>query len=40
MKKRAGDRDQGERSAVLTQSAYALFGRAPHDDTGTSETFT
>ncbi|MGW3990916.1 hypothetical protein [Streptomyces sp. NPDC004830] len=40
MKKRAGDRDQDERWAVLTQSAYALFSGAPHDDAGTTEHFT
>ncbi|MEU1502187.1 hypothetical protein [Streptomyces sp. NPDC005732] len=40
MKKKAGERDQGERWAVLIQSAYALFSGAPHDDSGTTENFT
>ncbi|MGI5518670.1 hypothetical protein [Streptomyces sp. CA-106131] len=38
-KKKAGGRDQEERWAVLTQSAYALFSGAPHDDWGTTENF-
>jgi len=39
-KKKAADRTQEERWAVLTQSAYALFSGAPHDDEGTTEHFT
>ncbi|GGS81083.1 hypothetical protein GCM10010222_22970 [Streptomyces tanashiensis] len=38
--KKPADRDQEERWAVLTQSAYSLFSGAPHDDTGTTEHFT
>ncbi|MEV8547703.1 hypothetical protein [Streptomyces sp. NPDC051572] len=38
--KKAGERDQEERWAVLTQSAYALFSGAPHDDSGITENFT
>ncbi|MET9077920.1 hypothetical protein ABZX95_38555 [Streptomyces sp. NPDC004232] len=38
-KKRAGERNQEERWAVLIQSAYALFSGAPHDDSGTTENF-
>ncbi|WP_328919652.1 hypothetical protein OG911_02265 [Streptomyces sp. NBC_00208] len=37
--KKAEERTQEERWAVLTQSAYALFSGAPHDDEGTSEHF-
>ncbi|MGM0361728.1 hypothetical protein ACNFRX_17175 [Streptomyces griseoaurantiacus] len=40
MQKKAGERDQEERWAVFTQSAYALFSGAPHDDAGTTENFT
>ncbi|MER6444149.1 hypothetical protein ACFV0H_33270 [Streptomyces erythrochromogenes] len=40
LKKNAKDRDQAERWAVLTQSAFALFSGAPHDDAGTTEHFT
>ncbi|MFD8384944.1 hypothetical protein ACFV2X_41570 [Streptomyces sp. NPDC059679] len=39
VKKKAGERSQEERWAVLTQSAYALFSGAPHDDSGTTEHF-
>lgn len=38
--KKADDRTQEERWAVLVQSAYALFSGAPHDDEGSSEHFT
>ncbi|MFD3701136.1 hypothetical protein ACFWUZ_34290 [Streptomyces sp. NPDC058646] len=38
--KKAAERDQEERWAMLTQSAFALFSGAPHDDTGTTEHFT
>ncbi|WP_055591559.1 hypothetical protein [Streptomyces hirsutus] len=38
--KKAGERDQEQRWAMLTQSAYALFSGAPHDDSGTTENFT
>lgn len=38
--KKPADRDQEERWAVLTQSAFNLFSGAPHDDTGTTENFT
>lgn len=38
-KKNAKDRDQAERWAMLTQSAFALFSGAPHDDAGTTEHF-
>lgn len=37
--KKAKDRTQGERWAMLTQSAYALFSGASHDDAGTTDTF-
>ncbi|MEV6962676.1 hypothetical protein AB0M97_26550 [Streptomyces sp. NPDC051207] len=40
MQKKAGERDQEERWAMLAQSAYALFSGAPHDDSGTTENFT
>ncbi|MGW0079950.1 hypothetical protein ACWDU9_32925 [Streptomyces cellulosae] len=40
VQKKAGERDQEERWAMLTQSAYALFSGAPHDDSGTTENFT
>lgn len=40
VQKKAGERDQEERWAMLTQSAYALFSGAPHDDAGTTENFT
>ncbi|MFF7717660.1 hypothetical protein [Streptomyces sp. NPDC007988] len=40
LKKNPKDRSQEERWAMLTQSAYALFSGAPHDDTGTTEHFT
>ncbi|MEU3414653.1 hypothetical protein ABZ760_25955 [Streptomyces sp. NPDC006658] len=40
VQKKAGERDQEERWAMLTQSAYALFSGAPHDDFGTTENFT
>ncbi|MER6374428.1 hypothetical protein ABT255_40085 [Streptomyces mirabilis] len=39
VQKKAGERDQEERWAILTQSAYALFSGAPHDDAGTTENF-
>ncbi|MFG2272475.1 hypothetical protein ACGFNY_22265 [Streptomyces chartreusis] len=38
--KKARVRTQDERWAMLTQSAYALFSGAPHDDEGTTEHFT
>ncbi|MFE3865505.1 hypothetical protein ACFXPT_34520 [Streptomyces goshikiensis] len=38
--KKAPERDQEERWAMLTQSAFSLFSGAPHDDTGTTEHFT
>ncbi|WP_327692403.1 hypothetical protein [Streptomyces sp. NBC_00459] len=38
--KKAGERNQEERWAVFTQSAYNLFSGAPHDDSGTTENFT
>ncbi|MFE2738952.1 hypothetical protein [Streptomyces sp. NPDC059349] len=38
--KKASERDQEERWAMLTQSAFGLFSGAPHDDTGTTERFT
>lgn len=37
--KKAKERTQEERWAMLTQSAYALFSGAPHDDEGTTEHF-
>ncbi|GHI10424.1 hypothetical protein AQI88_38755 [Streptomyces cellostaticus] len=40
VQKKAGERDQEERWAILIQSAYALFSGAPHDDAGTTENFT
>ncbi|MER5980651.1 hypothetical protein ABT142_29755 [Streptomyces sp. NPDC001857] len=40
VKKKASERDQEERWAVLIQSAFALFSGAPHDDAGTTENFT
>lgn len=40
VQKKAGERNQEERWAMLTQNAYALFSGAPHDDTGTTENFT
>ncbi|WUT01649.1 hypothetical protein OHA46_33365 (plasmid) [Streptomyces sp. NBC_00708] len=39
VQKKAGERNQEERWAMLTQSAYALFSGAPHDDAGTTENF-
>lgn len=39
VKKKAAERDQEERWAVLIQSAFALFSGAPHDDSGTTENF-
>ncbi|MET9588138.1 hypothetical protein ABZY10_34680 [Streptomyces sp. NPDC006539] len=39
VQKKAGERGQEERWAVLIQSAYALFSGAPHDDSGTTENF-
>ncbi|WP_328760654.1 hypothetical protein [Streptomyces sp. NBC_00271] len=38
-KTKKDDRDQEERWAVLTQSAYHLFSGAPHDDAGNTENF-
>ncbi|MFF4088840.1 hypothetical protein ACFYY9_18395 [Streptomyces nigra] len=38
-KKKASERNQEERWAVLIQSAFALFSGAPHDDAGTTENF-
>ncbi|MFF4874332.1 hypothetical protein [Streptomyces sp. NPDC000961] len=38
--KKAPERDQEERWAMLIQSAFSLFSGAPHDDTGTTEHFT
>lgn len=38
-KKKSPERDQEERWAMLTQSAYSLFSGAPHDDSGTTEHF-
>ncbi|MCX4657439.1 hypothetical protein AB0N79_33800 [Streptomyces microflavus] len=40
VQRKAGERNQEERWAMLTQSAYALFSGAPHDDAGTTENFT
>ncbi|MGY3206331.1 hypothetical protein [Streptomyces sp. TE5632] len=39
VKKKASERNQEERWAVLIQSAFALFSGAPHDDAGTTEHF-
>jgi hypothetical protein len=39
LSKKAKDRTQEERWAMLIQSAYALFSGAPHDDEGTTEHF-
>lgn len=38
--KKADERDQTERWAVLIQAAFQLFSGAPHDDAGTTEHFT
>ncbi|WP_127357252.1 hypothetical protein [Actinacidiphila soli] len=37
--KKAKERTQEERWAMLIQNAYALFSGAPHDDEGTTEHF-
>ncbi len=37
-KPKKDDRDQEERWAVLTQSAYHLFSGAPHDDAGNTDS--